>query len=142
MKKLSDILQAKGTNVFTIGPRATLADVVSAMVEHNCGSLVVCELDKVVGIISERDILRACATRDRPLSDVRVEERMTRNVITGSANDKISDVMGWMTEMRIRHLPVLEKGKLAGMVSIGDIVKAEHSLLSVENQYLKHYIQS
>ena len=98
--------------------------------------------DKVVGIITERDILRACAAQNRPLSEVRVEERMTRNVITGSASDKISDVMGWMTEMRIRHLPVLEKGRLAGMVSIGDIVKAEHSLLSVENQYLKHYIQS
>ena len=140
--KLSDILRTKGTTVFTIGPRATLADVVSAMVEHNCGSLVVCEADKVVGIITERDILRACAAENRPLLAMRVEERMTRNVVTGSANDKVSDVMGWMTEMRIRHLPVLEKGQLAGMVSIGDVVKAEHSLLSVENQYLKHYIQS
>ena len=140
--KLGDILQAKGTNVFTIGPRATLAEAAAGMVEHNCGSLVVCELDKVVGIITERDILRACVTQDHPLSDVRVEERMTRNVITGSANDKINDVMGWMTNMRIRHLPVLEKGLLAGLVSIGDVVKAEHSLLSVENQYLKNYIQS
>ena len=140
--KLGDILQAKGTNVFTISPRATLAEAASAMVEHNCGSLVVCERDKVVGIITERDILRACATQDRPLTDVWVEERMTRDVITGSANDKINDVMGWMTDMRIRHLPVLDKGKLSGLVSIGDVVKAEHSLLSVENQYLKNYIQS
>jgi len=140
--KLADILQAKGTNVFTISPRATLAEAASAMVEHNCGSLVVCERDKVVGIITERDILRACATQDRPLTDVWVEERMTRDVITGSANDKINDVMGWMTDMRIRHLPVLDKGKLSGLVSIGDVVKAEHSLLSVENQYLKNYIQS
>ncbi|MHB0955091.1 MAG: CBS domain-containing protein [Pirellulaceae bacterium] len=140
--KLSDILRTKGTAVFTIGPRATLADVVAEMVEHNCGSLVVCDSDELVGIITERDILRACASQNRPLVEMCVEERMTRNLVTGSATDKVSDVMGWMTEMRIRHLPVLEKGRLAGMVSIGDIVKAEHSLLSVENQYLKHYIQS
>jgi CBS domain-containing protein len=139
--KLGDILQVKGTQVFTIGPRQTLAEAAAAMVEHNCGSLVICESDKVVGIITERDILRACVTQDRPLTEVRVEERMTRDMITGSADDKISDVMGWMTNMRIRHLPVLEKGKLSGLVSIGDVVKAEHSLLSVENEYLKHYIQ-
>jgi CBS domain-containing protein len=139
--KLGDILQVKGTQVFTIGPRQTLAEAAAAMIEHNCGSLVICESDKVVGIITERDILRACVTQDRPLADICVEELMTRNVITGSANDKISDVMGWMTDMRIRHLPVLEQGKLSGLVSIGDVVKAEHSLLSVENEYLKHYIQ-
>ncbi len=140
--KLGDILQVKGTQVFTIGPQATLAEAASAMVEHNCGSLVILDQDRVVGIITERDILRACATQDRPLTDVHVDERMTRDVITGSAQDGISAVMGWMTDKRIRHLPVLEQGKLAGLVSIGDVVKAEHSLLSVENEYLKHYIRS
>lgn len=140
--KLCDILQAKGTQVFTIQPQATLADAVAAMLEHNCGSLVVCDRGQLVGIITERDILRACTAQNRPLVEMRVEDRMTRNVFTGSKSDKISDAMGWMTEMRIRHLPVIEDGQLAGIVSIGDVVKAEHSLLSVENQYLKHYIQS
>ncbi len=140
--KLGDILHTKGSSVFTIGPHATLAEVVAAMVEHNCGSLVVCEGDQVVGIITERDILRACAVVDCPLAQVRVHERMTRKVISGSIHDKISDVMGWMSELRIRHLPVMEQGKLAGMISIGDIVKAEHGLLSVENEYLKNYIRS
>jgi CBS domain-containing protein len=140
--KLSDILRIKGNSVLTIGPRATLADVVSTMVEHNCGSLVVCDGDALVGIITERDILRACASQARSLREIPVEERMTREVITGLASDPISGVMGLMTERRIRHLPVLVEGKLAGLVSIGDIVKAEHSTLSVENQYLKHYIQS
>ena len=140
--KLSDILVTKGTAVFTIGRHSTLAEVVSSMVEHNCGSLVVCQDDEVVGIITERDILRACAATERPLAEVRVEERMTHKVVTGSGDDKIGDVMGWMTEQRIRHLPVLERGKLAGIVSIGDIVKAEHGRLSVENHYLKNYIQS
>lgn len=140
--KLSDILRTKGRSVLTIGPRATLAEVVSTMVEHNCGSLVVCDDDALVGIITERDILRVCASETRSLREIIVEERMTRDVITGLASDPISAVMGLMTERRIRHLPVLEDGKLAGLVSIGDVVKAEHSTLSVENQYLKHYIQS
>ncbi len=140
--KLNDILQTKGTQVFTIEPRATLADAVCAMLEHNCGALVVCQRDRIVGIITERDILRASAAQNRPLADMHVEERMTRDVVTGSKNDKLGAVMGLMTERRIRHLPILESGQLAGIVSIGDIVKAEHSLLSVENQYLKHYIQS
>lgn len=140
--KLSDILRTKGHSVLTIGPRATLAEVVSTMVEHNCGSLVVCDGDALVGIITERDILRVCASDTRSLREIVVEERMTRDVITGLASDPISSVMGLMTERRIRHLPVLEDGKLAGLVSIGDVVKAEHSTLSVENQYLKHYIQS
>lgn len=140
--KLSEILRTKGHSVLTIGPRATLAEVVSTMVEHNCGSLVVCDGDALVGIITERDILRVCASETRSLREIIVEERMTRDVITGLASDPISSVMGLMTERRIRHLPVLEDGKLAGLVSIGDVVKAEHSTLSVENQYLKHYIQS
>ena len=140
--KLSEILRTKGHNVLTIGPRATLAEVVTTMVEHNCGSLVVCDGDALVGIITERDILRVCAAETRSLREIIVEERMTRDVITGLASDPISSVMGLMTERRIRHLPVLEDGKLAGLVSIGDVVKAEHSTLSVENQYLKHYIQS
>lgn len=140
--KLSDILQSKGTQVFTIAPRASMADATAAMLANNCGSLVVCDGGKVVGIITERDVLRACADDSRPLVDVYVQELMTRDVVTCSKTDKISDVMGWMTEMRIRHLPVLDNGRLAGIVSIGDVVKAEHSVLSVENQYLKHYIQS
>jgi CBS domain-containing protein len=140
--KLSDILQSKGTQVFTIAPQASMADATAAMLENNCGSLVVCDGGQVVGIITERDVLRACADDSRPLVDVPVKELMTCDVVTCSKSDKISDVMGWMTEMRIRHLPVLDDGRLAGIVSIGDVVKAEHSLLSVENQYLKHYIQS
>lgn len=140
--KLSTILEAKGSTVFTIGPDANLAEVVAALVEHNCGSLVVAEDEQLLGIVTERDILRVCATLDRPIGELRVDSIMTRDVLTGSADDKISDVMGLMTEKRIRHLPVLENGKLAGMISIGDVVKAEHSHLTMENHYLKNYIQS
>ncbi len=140
--KLKTILDAKGNQVFTIPPHASLADVVQSLLEHNCGSLVVCDEDRLVGIITERDILKACASTTEPLAAMRVEDRMTRDVVTGTPADKISDVMGVMTEKRIRHLPVLVDGCLVGMVSIGDVVKAERAHTSMENHYLKSYIQS
>lgn len=139
---LSTILQVKGSTVFTIEPTASLADAATTMVDDKCGSLVVCEGDQVIGIITERDILRGCATQNESLDLIPVSKYMTREVIVGAPSEKISDIMGLMTDERIRHLPVLDQGKLAGIISIGDVVKAQHDRLSVENQYLKHYIQS
>ncbi|MBM4094992.1 MAG: CBS domain-containing protein [Planctomycetes bacterium] len=139
---LNTILREKGSVVFTTSPENTLADVVASLVEHNCGSLVVCDEGQVVGIITERDILRACAASDLPLATARVDDIMTRHVFTGTIDDKISDVMRLMTDKRIRHLPVLEDGALVGMISIGDVVRASHDLLVMENHYLKHYLHS
>jgi CBS domain-containing protein len=139
---LLDILNQKGREVFKASPRLTLAEAVQLMVEQNCGSLVVCEQDEMVGILSERDILRAIAARDRPLEEVLVSERMTRNVITGLPTDDLNKIMGVMTKHRIRHLPVLENRRVIGLVSIGDIVKAQHEELAVENHFLMSYIQS
>jgi CBS domain-containing protein len=139
---LRDILRTKGSGVYTIRPEATLADVVAKLVEYNCGSLVVCEGDEMVGIITERDILRACAANGGQLQDKLVRDVMTRNVTTGSPEDGIGDTMGLLTAKRVRHLPILEHGKLAGMISIGDVVKAQHDSLVAENHHLKSYIQS
>ncbi len=139
---LSAILQVKGSTVFTIQPTASLADAAKTMVEDKCGSLVVCEGEQVVGIVTERDILRGCASQNESLDLIHVAKYMTREVIVGAPNDRISDIMGLMTNERIRHLPVLDNGKLAGIISIGDVVKAQHDQLSVENLYLKQYIQS
>jgi CBS domain-containing protein len=138
---LRDILRKKGTFVHTISPQATLADVVAKLVENNCGSLVVCEDDAMVGIITERDILRACAANGGKLDQKLVSEVMTRKVATAAPEDSIGDTMGLMTDKRIRHLPIIEQGRLAGMISIGDVVKAQHDSLAVENEYLKNYIQ-
>ncbi len=141
--KLKDILHEKGRSVHTILPEAMLSDVVAKLVENNCGSLVVCDEDgQMVGIITERDILRACASRAGTLDEMPVEKFMTDKVVTGSLDDQVESVMGLLTRKRIRHLPVLENGKLAGMVSIGDVVKAQHDRLTMENYYLKEYIQS
>ena len=139
---LREILHVKGRMVHTIGPRATLADVVQKLVELNCGSLVVCDGDAMVGIITERDLLRTMALQTKPLDDFAVEERMTRDALTAVPEDEVEEVMGLMTRHRIRHLPVLEDGKLAGIISIGDVVKAHHDRLCMENEYLMHYIQS
>jgi CBS domain-containing protein len=141
MAKLREILQSKGTEVYLVSPTATLQDVVNLLVQHNCGSLVVVEDAQILGIITERDILRAAASINRPLVHCRVQDHMSVNLVTGRPDDPIGDVMGMMTEHRVRHLPVLDDARLVGIVSIGDIVKAQHQQLSMENHYLKNYIQ-
>jgi CBS domain-containing protein len=134
-----EILNNKGHDVHTCSPEDTLADVVDLLVGHNCGSLVVCEGEEMVGIITERDILRACTTRGA-LQALRVADRMTRCPVTASPEDDVADAMGVMTERRIRHLPVVEQGRLVGIISIGDLVKAQYDELCRENHYLKSYI--
>jgi CBS domain-containing protein len=137
-----DILSTKGKTVHTCAPEDTLADVADLLVGHNIGSLVVMKDDEMVGIITERDILRACAATRGPLDFLRVNERMTRCPTVASLDDEVSDVMCVMTERRIRHVPVVQHGRLIGIISIGDTVKAQHDELCRENHYLKSYIQS
>lgn len=141
--KLHEILANKGAEVYCTEPTATLADLVEKLVEYNCGSLVVTDGGKMVGIITERDILKSYVRTRQALSELRVCDFMTSKVITGSANDLVEDTMGLMTKNRIRHLPILDDdGALAGMISIGDVVKAQHDHLSVENHFMKSYIQA
>jgi len=139
---VSDVLSDKGKLVHTCTPDDTLADVADLLVGHNIGSLVVMQDDDMIGIITERDILRACAATRGPLEFLRVRERMTRCPVVASPSDQVADIMCIMTERRIRHVPVVEHGRLVGIVSIGDTVKAQHDELCRENHYLKSYIQS
>lgn len=139
---LRDILNVKGRHVLSISPDATLAQAVEKLVENRCGALVVCEGEEMVGIVSERDILRTLSEVANSLEEVTVKARMTSKVVTGTPEDNVNDTMGLLTNNRIRHLPVLEDGKLAGVISIGDVVKAQHDRLTMENHYLMNYIQS
>jgi CBS domain-containing protein len=150
-------LTTKGSTVYTIAPDATLAEVVEKLVEHRIGSLLVCEPndageDQLVGIITDRDLLfvhaRACPTGPSkatagqcPWMQCLVKDVMTRNPITVGVEDSVEQVMGLMTARRIRHLPVVHEGRLVGIVSIGDVVKAKHARLAMENQYMKDYIR-
>lgn len=144
---LQDILRVKGTSVLKIGPTATLLDVAKKLCEHRCGSLVVMDTPpgggspRLVGIITERDILRACAEHSGRLDGTPVSDYMTKNLITGSPSNTVEYIMGVMTDHRIRHLPIVEDGELVGLISIGDLVKAHHHQVTVENHYLKSYIQ-
>ncbi len=139
---LNDILATKGTSILSIEPSATMAEAVDKMVAHRCGCLVVTRGESMVGIISERDVLRAIAGVSKTLDKITVEERMTKEVLTGTRDQNINDTMGLMTANHVRHLPVLDNGKLAGLISIGDVVKAQHQKLAMENHLLMSYIQS
>ncbi len=134
------ILRQKGTGVVTIGPQQTVHDAVTTLVKHNIGGLVVTEGESVVGIVTERDILRESAARCERLKETPVGDIMTKEVIIGVPDDDLDYVMGIMTKNRIRHLPVLDAGKLVGIISIGDVVNAHLNETKFENRLLKDYI--
>ena len=141
---IQEILNAKGSTVHTIGPDATLEEAVGELIRHNVGSLVVCaseaQPDRPIGIITERDLLRTCATSKCGIAEAKVADQMSTDLITASAEDSVERIMGVMTEKRIRHLPVCTEGRLVGLVSIGDVVKAQHDRLAMENKFMKDYI--
>lgn len=142
---LQEILNVKGTLIHRIGPDHSLADVVQRLIQHRIGSLVVCQSDCVddvhmLGIITERDILRAVSERRAPLEDLKVRDYMTVDLATAAPLDDVAQVMGLMTQRRIRHLPIVNDGSLVGLISIGDVVKAQHDQMVMENHYLKSYV--
>jgi len=139
--KIRDILDRKGRDVVTVAPERTVHEAMRVLVEHDIGALVVIRGEEVVGVISERDVLRLGAQEPDGLRTRRVEEIMTRDLVIGVPGDRIGYVMEVMTENRVRHLPILEEGCLAGIVSIGDVVNASREDVRSENRYLRDYIQ-
>ncbi len=122
--QIKHILAKKGMNVITIRPDQTLRDVVAVLAKHKIGALVVVDPSaKPVGIISERDIIRV-ADQNENFFKTRIDAVMTKNVVVGSPDDDLKSVQQTMTQRKFRHLPVMEHGKLIGIVSIGDLVKA------------------
>jgi CBS domain-containing protein len=144
---IHEILDTKGHAVHSIGPEATLAEVAITLVKHKVGSLMICRHDdqgemEVLGIVTERDILYQFASAPEHSAHVTVAEIMSKELVTASPGDSIERLLGVITEKRIRHLPVLNAGRLVGIVSIGDLVKAQHDRLAMENRFLKDYIVS
>jgi CBS domain-containing protein len=140
--KVRDILRSKGTAVVTIRPDATIHDAMQTLVNYRIGSLLVSEgKGKTIGIITERDILRECAARSERVRETTVRQVMTTNLIIGVPGDEIDYVMGIMTHNRIRHLPILDGENVEGLISIGDVVKAQLEQTEFENRYLKDYIR-
>lgn len=139
--KVRDILHHKGTVVHTIGPDATIQHAMETLLEHRIGSLVVCnDTGNVVGIMTERDVLRECTHRGEQVRSTRVREVMVTKLIVGGLDDDIQYVMGIMTQNRVRHLPIVVGTRLMGLISIGDVVKAQLDETEFENRYLREYL--
>lgn len=137
------ILALKGSDVVTAQPHLTLREAADVLVRHRIGAVVVADAArKVLGILSERDIVRAVsAGGGEALSDP-VSRHMTAKVITAAEDQSIEETMGVMTESRIRHIPVLRDGRLVGVVSIGDVVKIRLEAIETEHRALREYIAS
>ena len=122
--KVQEMLAVKSGKTVTVRPDSTIDTAANLLKLEGIGALVVSDDgENVVGILSERDIVRGLVTQGDRLMEAKVSELMTSNVKTCTAEDSIADIMGEMTRSRIRHLPVLDDGKLSGIISIGDVVK-------------------
>ena len=139
--KVSDLLDAKGRSVVTVPPSLPLENAAQLMIQHDIGSVVVADEPDVLGILTERDILRLVAKRTRRTSDLTGSEVMTKDVLVGLPSDSLEYVRGIMTQNRIRHLPIVEGMWLDGILSIRDILKALHKEVTVENRFMRDYIQ-
>jgi CBS domain-containing protein len=149
---IRDILKVKGTEVVTIGPGQAIHDAINKLNEHGIGALVVMdEGAEIVGIITERDVLRICGSNYARLFEPTVQEEsdgpilvqdaMTKELIIGIPDDDINYVMGIMSKNHMRHLPVLDNGSLTGIISMGDLVNARLEEKVFENRTLRGYIQ-
>jgi CBS domain-containing protein len=138
---INDILRAKGREVITIEPGRTVLEAMRLMVRHNIGAVVVVEDNQVHGILSERDGLRLAAHDPALLAANLVSDMMTTDLITASPTDGLHHVMDLMTRHRVRHLPIIEELRLAGIVSIGDVVNVCRATAEEENDQLREYIR-
>jgi CBS domain-containing protein len=137
------ILAAKGGDVICIEPTATLAAAVQLLSKHRIGVVVIRGAGaRLAGILSERDIMRSLAERGAAALDLTVGQVMTREVETCSEDDTVAEIMERMTARKFRHLPVVTKGRLAGLVSIGDVVKQRVEEIERESEAMRDYIRS
>ncbi len=141
--KVSEILQVKGADVFAISTTSSISDAVDILGQQNIGAVVVKnESDKLAGILSERDIVRFIHQKGVEAVAAPVSSCMTPDPFCCSLNTTVDELMAEMTTKRIRHMPVIEGGKLAGMISIGDVVKRKIEETEKEAAALKEYIAS
>ena len=140
---VKSILEAKGSDVMSIAPTATLMAAVHRLAEERIGALLVLGPDhRVVGIVSERDVVRALAERGAGVLHEPLAKVMTRTVATCTLSDTIGDIMEQMTTGKFRHVPVIEQDRLVGVVSIGDVVKHRLREIEDESSALRDYIQT
>jgi CBS domain-containing protein len=138
---LAAILKSKGASVLSVTPATRISDVIKVLAEKRIGAVLVCdEQHQLEGILSERDIVRTLADHASATFDMTAEQLMTRSLKIASPETTVAQAMEMMTDGRFRHLPVLAGGKLVGLVSIGDVVKARLSQQEHEVDSLKAYV--
>jgi CBS domain-containing protein len=140
MYTVRHLLQEKGHQIWSIAPKATVYEALELMATKNVGAVLVIEHEDVVGMLTERDYARKVVLKGRASKTTTVGELMTREVLYVAPDDTIEDCMAIMTDKRLRHLPVMENGKLVGLVSIGDVVKAIISDREFTIRELERYI--
>jgi CBS domain-containing protein len=140
MKTVKQILDAKGREVWTIQPEASVFEAIQLMAEKKVGALVVADGDKPVGIISERDYARKVILKGKSSQETPIRDIMTTDVVCTRLDQTVEECMALMTEKRIRHLPVLDGEQLVGIISIGDLVKTIIAEQQFMIEQLEHYI--
>ena len=141
--KVEQILSAKGADVFAVSPDHQISQAVDVLNDKNIGAVMVKDGDNhVVGILSERDIVRRLGKHGPDALNMRVSDCMTPNPVTAGTETTVDELMAKMTERRIRHMPIVVDGQLVGMISIGDVVKRKIDEAEQEAQALKEYIAS
>ncbi|MEO7261202.1 MAG: CBS domain-containing protein [Jatrophihabitantaceae bacterium] len=137
---IADILRRKGSTVVTITSDASVSELVASLAEHKIGALIVVKGTRTVGIVSERDVVRRLHRVGAQVLELSVSDLMTAPVISCGPKDKVDDIAAEMTDRRIRHMPVLAKDELAGIVTIGDVVAARIADLEQTRGQLESYI--
>lgn len=140
MKLVKHLLDNKGTEIIAITEDASVLDAIKLMAEREVGSLLVMDGDVLQGIVTERDYARKVIIKGRASDTTRVAEIMTQEVCTATVEQTVNDCMTIMTNRRIRHLPVVDDGKVVGLISIGDLVQAIIAYQQEEIQHLEQYI--
>jgi CBS domain-containing protein len=138
--RISDLLRSKGTAVATVSRETTVTELLRGLAEHNVGAMVVVDPEGIAGIVSERDVVRRLNDRGPELLTMPVSEIMTKMVASCSPEDSVDHLSVLMTERRIRHVPVVVDDELAGIISIGDVVKSRINELEKTQQHLEAYI--
>jgi CBS domain-containing protein len=137
---VAEILKGKGGAVFTLAPAATVAEACKELDSKRVGALIVCDGDRVAGVFSERDVVKAVAADGAAALGKPVSDYMTAEVVFAKPAETVAILMGRMTDRRIRHLPVLSESRLAGVISIGDVVKCQIAEATQEAESLRTYI--
>jgi CBS domain-containing protein len=138
--RIADVLSNKGAAVATITPETTVSQLLASLAALNIGAMVVVGPDGLAGIVSERDVVRKLHERGGGLLGQPVSEIMTTVLATCTPRDTVDHLVVLMTQNRVRHVPVIDDGRLAGIVSIGDVVKTRMEELKTEQQHLQDYI--